>query len=170
MANFLNGWKNPVFKVYDSNHFLLDTISLPITGSEGFTETIQDRKIEHELLNYTLYQKVYGFTILFRLPYTEYANKETMKKIQQLIRYHKSGYKLVLTPRADVPRRSFIVVYTGDELDQGIKKGGSSAVGNRLVNLEFTTKDLIDDPNWIDPDEIQYTGFQIHSRLTVLQV
>lgn len=168
MANFLNGWRHPVFKIYNNN-ILLDTIDLPITGAEGLIETIQDRKIEHELLNFSIYQKVYGFTIVWQLPYTEYANKATMKKIQNLLRYHKSGYDIVLTPRADIPRRHFPVVYTGDELAHGIKKGGANSVGNRLVNIEFTTKYLLDDPNWIDPDEIQYTGFTFHNRLTVLQ-
>jgi len=165
MANFINGWQYPIFHIYDNN-ILLDTIHLPITGAEGLVESVQDRKIEHELLNYSIYNKVYGFTLVWNLPYSEYTNKETMLKIQQILRYHKSGYTIELTPRADLARRHFTVVYSGDEIQVGIKRGGSNSVGNRLVNISFTTKYLLDDTTWIDPDAIQYVGFR---KLNVLE-
>lgn len=168
MANFINGWRHPIFRIYNNN-ILLDTIELPIVGASGLVETIQERRIVHELTNFTLLNKIFGYTIRWSLPYSEYANKATMLKIQQILRYHKAGYKIILTPRADLTRRFFEVLYTGEEIEMGIKKGGSNAVGNQLVNIEFTTKYLIDDINWIDPDTIQYIGFRQNNRLAILQ-
>lgn len=168
MTNFVNGWRHPIFRIYN-NSILIDTIELPITGVEGLVETIRERRIQHELTDFTLLHKVFGFTISWNLPYSEYANKVTMLNIQQILRYHKAGYKIILIPRADLPRRNFEVLYTGEEIEMGIKKGGSAAVGNRLVNIQFTTKYLLDDFNWIDPDTIQYIGFRQNNRLTVLQ-
>lgn len=168
MANFINGWRHPVFKIFNNN-ILLDTIELPIVGISGLVETIQERRIVHELTNFTLLNKIFGYTLRWNLPYTEYANKTTILKIQQILRYHKAGYKIILYPRADLTRRFFEVLYTGDEMEMGIKKGGSNAIGNNLVNIEFTTKYLIDDINWIDPDTIQYIGFRQNNRLSILQ-
>jgi len=168
MSRFINGYRNPVFKIFHGST-LLDTISLPITGVGGLVETIQERRIVHELTNFTLLNKVFGYTLHWNLPYSEYANKETMLLIQQLLRYHKAGYQIILIPRADLSRRFFEVLYTGDSLEMGIKKGGANAVGNNLVTIEFTTKYLTDDINWIDPDTIQYIGFNTHNRLAILQ-
>lgn len=150
---FVNGWKNPVFKLYNlNNDGSVITIELPITGSEGLLESTQELKLSQEFTDYSFLDQVYGYRITWTLPYSEYAHKDTMLKIQNIMRYRKLGYRIILIPRADVPQRRFEVIYTGDSLEYGIKKGGANAVGNRGVSIHWTTKNLVPDINWVDTD------------------
>lgn len=168
--NFINGWSYPIFKIYHpTKHYLVETISFPITNSDGLIETVEELKVKHLFLNYSYKEKIDGYRISWCLPYNEYVKKETMFKIQKILRYRKSNYRINLTPRADMLKRHFDVIYTGDTLDFGIKKGGTNAVGNRLVQISFTTKNIVDDPNWRDPDEVTYSGWFLHNRFSVLK-
>jgi len=168
--NFINGWQKPVFTIYQligGRIIKIDTIELPIVNSDGLIETAIDLKTSHELLNYTLEQDVHGWRIKWTLPYNEYANVDTMMKIQQILRYHKAGYMIWLTPRKDNPTRRFEVIFTGGEVSYGIKRGGAGSVGNNGVELEFTTKYLIEDLAWIDPNAIIYACWYNHNPLNV---
>lgn len=169
--NFINGWKWPIFKVYDplNNYQLLTTISLPIVNASGLIEKVQTLSITHEFNSRKLVQRILGFRIIWTLPYDEYANADTMLMIQEILRHCKSGRKIVLTPRADLLTRSFEVIYTGEELEMGIKRGGAGAAGNRLTIIEFTTKNIVDDIGWINTSDIIYTGFSYHNRINVLE-
>lgn len=169
MADFINGWQNPVFKIYDEN-VLVEIINLPITGASGLVESTQELKTSHRLLNYSTVEDIYGYWITWTLPYSEYANKDTMLKIQKIMKYRKSGFRIYLIPRSDDATRGFWVVYTGDSLDFGIKRGGASAIGNRLVTIEFRTKDLIENLNWTDPNAKRYGCWYQHNRLAVQYV
>jgi len=168
MTNFLNGYKNPIFKIYDDN-IIIETIALPIVNASGLIENVQTLNITHEFNSRKFVQKILGFRISWSLPYDEYARVDTMMKIQQILRHCKTGRKIVLTPRADLPTRNFEVIYTGEELQMGIKRGGANAVGNRLTVIEFTTKNMVDDIGWINPNDIIYTGFLFHNRINVLE-
>lgn len=168
MLNFINGWRNPRFKIYTEAGVLVDTIELPIVNSDGLVESLEDLKVSHELLNYSIVTDVRGYRITWTLPYTEYANVGTMMKIQQLLRYHKANYKVILIPRIDNPSRKFEVTFSGDTIEMGIKKGGVGAVGNRLIELKYTTKYLIEDPKWIDPNAVIYATWYNHNRFNVV--
>ena len=168
--SFINGWRNPVFKIYEQpSNILLNTISLPIVNASGLIENVQTLNVTHEFNSRKLIQKILGYRITWTLPYDEFANADTMILIQEIIRYCKSGHKVVLTPRSDLPGRSFEVLYTGEELEMGIKRGGSTSVGNRLTVITFTTKYMLDDIGWINPAHITYTGYYIHNKHNVLQ-
>lgn len=167
MINFINGWKQSKLRV-KNGAVLIDTIILPIT--EGLIESTEELKTEHELLNYEVVKDVHGYRLSWRLPYSQYANKQTMLMIQQLLRYSKAGYQIYLMPRIDCPWRNFEVIYNNDSLDYGIKRGGINAVGNNALEIKFVTKNLINDTGWIDPDSIIYSGFYLHNRLAVLAV
>lgn len=168
--NFINGWKWPVFKIYDSanNNVLLASITLPIVNASGLIERVQTLNITHEFNSRKLVQRILGYRITWTLPYDEYAKGDTMMKIQEILRHCKTGRTIFLTPRADLPTRSFEVIYTGEELDMGIKRGGVNAVGNKLTVIEFTTKNMIDDIGWVNPNDIIYTGFAKHNPISVL--
>lgn len=172
MPNYINGWKWPVFKIFEQPpiNTLIDTINLPIVNASGLIENVQVLNITHEFNSRTLVQRILGYRITWTLPFDEYAKAQTMQDIQQIIRYCKAGYKIVLTPRADLPTRNFEVLYTGESFDMGIKKGGAGSVGNRLVVIEFTTKYLLDDIGWVDPNDKQYTGFKSHNPLNVIEI
>lgn len=165
MINFINGWKAPKFRIKDGN-VLIDTIVLPI--SEGMIETIEELKIEHTLLNYDIEKEVHGFRLSWKIPYTVWANKNVMLEVQQLMRYSKAGYRIILTPRLDLPTRSFEVLLNNDMIEYGIKKGGENAIGNSGIELTFTTKSIIDDTEFVDPDAVQYTGWFLYSRMGVI--
>lgn len=172
-TNFINGWQYPSFKIYHvigGDTFtvgFIKKIDLPLVNEEGLIESVQELKNVHELLNYSLEDKIYGYRITWTLPYSNYANKNTMLSIQEILQYLKAGYRVVLTPRSDLPMRNFIVKYSGDKLDVGNKKGGSKAVGNRLATISFTTKDLVDDLGWIDPDKIPHAVWYNHNYFCV---
>jgi len=171
MSYYINGCKHPVFKIYHpTSHNLIDTIELPIVNSEGLIESIEEKKIVHELLTYESLEYIQGYKITWLLPYSEYANKSTMLKVQSLFRYRKGGYKLILIPRADLPRRHFEVIFSGDSIEYGIKKGGNKSIGNRLLSIQWTTKNILSDFDWIDPDTIQFFAFFNHNPFNIIEV
>lgn len=166
MFNFINGHKAPKFRIKDGVN-LIDTLILPIT--EGLIESTEELKTEHELLNYEIVKNVHGFRLSWALPYKNYANKETMLKIQQILRYSKAGYQIYLMPRLDCPWRNYQVILNSG-IEYGIHGHGALAVGNKGVEMSFVTKDLIDDTGWIDPSAIIYSGFFTLPRFGVLAV
>ncbi len=162
------GWRNPVFKIYDSVNNVIEEIELPIVNKSGLLENISEMKVKHELNDFTLLQKTFGYRLKWTLPYDEYLNITTMLNIQEILRYQKIGYKIILTPRKDVKLRRFEVHYTGDSLEYGIHGKGSLSIGMKNVKIEFTTKYLIEDLGLVDPNTIMYAGFYLHNRMAVL--
>lgn len=125
------------------------TLDLPKTNQEGLVETLITVQLEHNLLNYTDEIKIQGCKIKFTFNYGKWVLGETLMKFQQIWRHVKSGGSLQLTPRVDLPTRFFIVNYTGEPIDTGIKGAGLyKARYNRLPVISFMTKLLEADPKW----------------------
>lgn len=167
MLNFVNGFQNSVIRIIDNANALIDVIELPYAGREGLKESIEELAVTHDLNNFTILKKVFGYRINWELPYKEYSNINTMMSIKKILDYQKAGYRLILIPRKDLPIRKFEVFYSGKSLDYGINGGGIFAKGNKHVELQFTTKYLINDLIFYDPNAIRYTGWYNHNRLAV---
>jgi hypothetical protein len=147
------GWKNPRLKFLSQGRTI--TIDLPQTGENGLVETISEHYIKHEFTDFSINKEIYGYQLNWLLSYDNFADKELLFKLEQMLRLTKSGiYKMILIPRTDTPQRSFEVIYTGDGISQKVKKGGIDSIGHWGINLSFQTKYLIEDWNLVDPDLI----------------
>jgi hypothetical protein len=136
----------------DPNKIVID---LPLTGEEGMIENLEELIIQHEYTNYEIRKKIYGYRLKWDLSYDNYSHKSTMFKLYEMLKLTKNGlYRMFLTPRIDTTQRNFEVFYSGEELSFGVKGGGRNAIGQRLVNLSFTTKHLVEDWQLVDPDSI----------------
>lgn len=127
------------------------TVDLPLANS--LVETNEIRKIEHELIGLDIdnpsietAQSILGYFITFTIDFSEWITAETLKnKIELLLTYAKAGRTITLTPRIDLPSRSFDVLFVNDSFDLGI---GTSGYSNRLPVFSFRTKRLETDLKW----------------------
>ena len=149
----INGYQNPRFTILN-NGTLTAVIDLPLTNSEGLVEKYDIRKLEHELLNYSIASRIEGFKITWTLNYDEYVTGESLMLIRQVFEYAKQGYKLFLTPRIEHPWRAFEVYVSMDNFELGIRRGGIAAKAHRQVVLEFATVNIEPDLKWYDANHI----------------
>ncbi len=56
--SIINGYKEPRFKIVDSNGTVIETIDLPMTNEKGLIESNEIKKIEHELVDYSTLQSI----------------------------------------------------------------------------------------------------------------
>lgn len=155
----INGYRNPVFHIYTAAGAWETAISLPLTNTGGLVEGYEIKKIEHELLNYSVESEIKGFKIFFTLNYDEHISGEALMSIKSLLEYARAGYKLYLIPRAEIYWRSFEVYVSMNNFEVGIRRGGAKAKYNRMVLLEFATKHLQTSLNWVETGSIQYGAF-----------
>lgn len=156
MSDYINGSSYPIFKIYNSSDVLVDTIALNLCDEKGLTETYEFIKITHDLLNYSIVQKVKGFHLNFELSYESWSKKEHSMKIARLFDYiiNTNDYKFILTPRVDVLNRYFEVINVNDSLTINIMRNGLNAIGNKGINLQFKTKWLGTNLQWVDPTDL----------------
>lgn len=164
MANYINGYSTPRFLILDSNNNLINTIDLDLTNTDGLLESYKDESIIHVLDKDKEIRKVYRAgkkRIFFTFHYNEFFHKNLALNIIKILEQEENGYKIILIPRSDVLARRFEVVYSGDDFEIGLNKGGINAQSNKLLVLKWQTKRL-EKPNWIDPDDI-YCPFDFAS-------
>ncbi len=151
----INGYQNPRITILNGGSTAA-VIDLALTNSEGLVEKYDIKKLEHELLNYTVASRIEGFKITWTLNYDEYATGEQMMLIKQILEYSKLGYRLFLTPRKDHPWRGFEVYVSMDNFELGLRRGGAAAKAHRLVVLEFSTVKLEPDLKWFSSDFVPH--------------
>lgn len=159
--SIINGHSFPVVKLFDPERpgEPLFTISLPLTNSEGLVESYQIRKITHELISpgltnpaITTQQVILGYMISFTLHYNRFIRGEDLYNgIKKIFDAAKSGWKIVLVPRADAGWREFEVILANETLELGLNKGGKKAAFHRLPILIFKTRELEPDLKWFPP-------------------
>jgi hypothetical protein len=141
------------------------TISLPLTNlNGGLIETAQVRKIEQEIqgldINNPLIetlQLILGYTVYFDYSFTDFIKGADLMNIDLLMYHAKAGSALRLTPRQDQPSRWFDVKLTTNEYQLGLGTGGVNAWRNKLITLQFKTKNLEQSLKWIlvpDPSTV----------------
>jgi len=155
MSNIINGYSYPRFRILTSSDVFVEEIDLDFTNSGGLIETYKDEDITHVLEKNKEIVKVYRGKkrIIFTLHYDEFIKKENSLKIQSILEYENNGYKIILIPRSDVLSRSFQVVYSGEDFELGINRGGAFANSNKSVIMKWTSKRL-EKINWVDIDNI----------------
>jgi hypothetical protein len=149
----LNGYKHPRITVRSAGS-VIAVIDLPLTNSEGMVETYEIKKLEHELLNYSVASRIEGFKIRWTLNYDEFITGDSMLLIKQLLEYAKLGYELILTPRRDHPWRSFSVYVSSGDFELALRKGGIAAKGHKNVVIELATVNLEPDLKWYSNDHL----------------
>lgn len=154
MKQYVNGSSFPIFYIKDDNNNVIETIELPLCNADGLIERFETMFIEHELQNYSTVKKFLGHHIYFNLSYSEFHNLDTTLKIGKLMNYILENYRLVIQPRADIPSRSFSCIYSGNRFELGLLKGGIRAGGNRGINLEFRTKNIQSQIQFVNPNDI----------------
>lgn len=154
-SKYINGYSTPRFLIYDKiNLSWIDTIDLNLCDSEGLIEDNKPIGINFDLIDYSTIPEWFGFHTYFKLSYSENSTKENSLKIKKLMNYFFSNDCIIkLIPRIDDIKRIKEIIFTGENITIGIKKGGSKARGNRLIVLNFRTKDLETKLDWTDPDE-----------------
>jgi hypothetical protein len=148
--NIINGYKNPRFSILKSLDGSSSTIDLPLTNTDGLTETYEMLKVSHEFCDYSFETQLVGFRIHFTLDYSQYLTGTTLLAIRQILLSAKAGDTIYIIPRADKPLRKYEVVVSMDNFELGLLKGGVNSPGHKLPVLTFTTKYLQTDLGWED--------------------
>lgn len=159
--SIINGYAEPVVRVFDpgSPGTAEETITLPLTNSQGLTESYEVKKISHELISLTPglpdiinAQQIIGYMITFTLNYSRWITGEALYgSVKKIFDAAKAGRKLFLTPRADAPWREFEVLLANESLELGLNKGGRRALTHRLPVLVFRSSRLEPDLKWFPP-------------------
>lgn len=155
---YINGYMYPVFNIYTASGTFLEAVTLDLCGTEGLKEYYNFEMILNKQDNLEEYTKVKGIKLEFELNYNEYANATLMSNIEKIIDAILNNHKIYIYPRADYLWRVYEVIYTGDIIELGILKGGEYARGMKGVVLKFRTKNKITKLNWINPNNILYSG------------
>jgi hypothetical protein len=158
---YLNGISYPIIEITDQYGRRVEngSFTLPLTNKVGLDDMSNERYTEYESLGFVYKKKTKGWTMNFVLHYEEYAAKETATKIMQLLGWEYAisntpsmyNYRIMLTPRADVPSRKFEVVGQNKEMIMKVLAGGVNCIGHSGLVLKYRTKYL---SNWQarDPD------------------
>ena len=167
MANYIIGSGTSRFYLINNSSRTGSTqiIDLPLTNSNGLTISWEEVSIKHLLISQRrMAKKILGWTVKFTLDYSEYIQKNDLIKIKTIIDSARAGWTLRLVPRVDDLSSYYDVYYSGQSLDINILHGGTNAIGNKSVVLEFTTIDLQPSLNFTDPDLVPYSFATIFPR------
>lgn len=146
------------FRIYSNNNLIQEVI-LELTNAEGLIETAIPINITHTLIDYTILKKDIGWRLKWTLHYNEWITIDNLLKIQEILRYAKQGFNVNFTPRIDLPQRNFEVIFNSDNIDVGVINQRGKYFLNKGVILEFITKQIINDLNYIDIDNIPFGIF-----------
>lgn len=150
-SSFVNGYLTPSFQLV-KNGTVYAQIDLPETNEGGLTETWTPVFKEHELWNNRIVRQLRGWRVTFKLDYTQFTRKDTLLAIKQILDYEKDGFDIYIIPRIDEIQRKFKVYFSGDSIDINIMRGGAIAGGNKSVEVSWTTLELQQRFEVIDPD------------------
>lgn len=141
MGNYVNGYLYPRFLFIKSDGTVRETIDLPMTNGNGLVETLEERYVQHELLNHNRVKKLKGRHITFTLNYDQWANRDLLKKIDMLL-YYEQIYPtdtIILYPRRDNMNRYFEVIGQNDTIETSLMRGGKNAMGHKGLVLKYST-------------------------------
>lgn len=159
--SIINGCGRPVVRLVSADPELETeiTVTLPLTNSQGLTETYEVKKISHELIcldpaqpQIINAQRIIGYMITFTLNYNRWVTGRTLyESFKKIFDAAKAGWKIILQPRDDAPWREFEVILANETLELGLNKGGAFARSHRLPVLIFRSAKLEPDLKWFPP-------------------
>jgi hypothetical protein len=76
-----------------------------------------------------------------------------------VLRYARQGFNINFTPRIDLPQRNYEVVFSSDNISIGIITQKGKYFLNKGVILEFTSKQILNDLNIINIDNIPFAVY-----------
>jgi hypothetical protein len=154
----MNAVGKPKFRIYSENN-LIQEITLDLTNTEGLIETAIPINISHTLIDYTITKKEIGWRLKWTLHYNEWITIDNLLKIQEVLRYARQGFNINFTPRIDLPQRNYEVVFSSDNISIGIITQKGKYFLNKGVILEFTSKQILNDLNIINIDNIPFAVY-----------
>lgn len=134
----------------------------PVSGSltpidfnlrfQGFTESVEETYIVHELLNGEIAEKYLYSHYYWEVDYSALAEAGELIKMKRVLNYIQQGLNVILTPHTDVIRNFFITTVK-DKLTLGRHYGGANSSGEKDFTITFRTKFPITSSagiNWVE--------------------
>jgi len=170
MLQFINGHREPAFKIYDINYNFIETIILNLCDEDGMEEYNEYDVIWYKAIDKSEDPYWNGIRKHFTLNYGSWSEAVNSMKIRKIVNYATKNnlYIIHIIPRYDYEFRNYRVNYSGEPITLGIHGGGLNAIGNTKISLKFKTKYLISELDWINPNNILYP-VNIHPKVIYLQ-
>jgi hypothetical protein len=150
---YLNGWQAPEF--YISGFGPSQTITLKLRY-QAMIESVEEKYIEHELLDGTIAEKFLYAHYFWELNYSAFAEASELIKIKKILNALQKGCTVRLRPHKEIARE-FIVTTVKDRRTLGRHYGGVIAAGEKDFSITFRTMRPIYTPgssiDWIDLDD-----------------
>ena len=165
-VQYINGSGAPIVRIKLAGT-VVKSYSFPKTLG-GLTEQWSSNDLEHTVINIDTLQPTRVFregywTGSFSLDYSVYMTNVYSLYVQEISNYARlgaNGYEVWLMPRADRPDREYKVKMIND-FSIGITKGGTGAIGNKGIVMNFKTLESFRYGQWVygDVDKIVLQNF-----------
>lgn len=147
---YLNGWQAPEF--YIAGFGVNETITLNLRY-QAMSEYIEEKYIEHELLDGSIAEKFLYAHYFWELDYSALAEASELMKIKRILNCLQKGCSVRMRPHKEIARE-FIISTVKDKLNLGRHYGGIGAPGEKDFSITFRTLRPIYSPgnsiNWVD--------------------
>jgi len=145
------GYEYPTIRATLANRVV--SLTLPLTNLNGRQiEDYEVSKIRHYLQGFdilnpveTIVESIKGYRISWTMSHSDFIEGEDVEIFDTILRLHKAGYTLQLTPRADQAWRFFTVIPDNETLSLGVDTGGSQAIFNTDWVFRLITTNLEQD-------------------------
>ena len=176
MTNYIFGVSAPrvVIKLGGS---VQATYNFPLTNTGGLREDWTSNDVEGESIDLDTLQMSYEYYEGYwrgkwTLDYSQFMTASNIMMIQEISnyqRYSSSGYEVWLYPRyTDNPFRDFRVKLIND-FSIGVTKGGTGAIGNKGITLNFVGLDTFKYGQWTAPVDLIYT-MEVNAPVITFQI
>ncbi len=132
---YLNGWQAPSFTI---DKIGINKVIDLMLRYESFNEYVEEKYIEHELLDGTIVEKFLYANYYWELNYSALAESSELLKIKAIMNYLQQGKTVDLKPHKEIDR-TFAVTTVKDKLSLGRHYGGVTAPGEKDFSISFKT-------------------------------
>lgn len=150
---YLNGWHAPEF--YISGFGPSQTITLNLRY-QAMIESVEEKYIEHELLDGTIAEKFLYAHYFWELNYSAFAEASELIKIKKILNSLQKGCQVRMRPHKEIARE-FMITTMKSSRTLGRHYGGASASAEKDFSITFRTMRPLYTPgssiDWIDLDD-----------------
>jgi len=150
---YLNGWQSPEF--YISGFGPSQTITLDLRY-QAMIESVEEKYIEHELLDGTIAEKFLYAHYFWELNYSAFAEASELIKIKKILNSLQKDCLVRMRPHKEIARE-FIITTVKNSRTLGRHYGGVIAPGEKDFSITFRTIRPLYTPgssiDWIDLDD-----------------
>lgn len=170
MLQFVNGYREPAFRLVKISDSTEETVQLVLCDTDGMEEYNEFKVIWYDIINGKRIPKWRGIRKHFILSYSAWSDVINSMKIQTIVNraLDNANYRIYIIPRYDYAFRNYKSNYSGEPISVGIHGGGLDAIGNTKIILKFETEELVSALDWINPNDILYPT-TIHPHVISLE-